>query len=368
MWSRFKRIFQKGGEDVASTAPETIQPVSSDPEQGLFPEMAASPGPETPEIPPEHTPPVVEPTEPTEIFAAATELTPAAMPVEPAGTFHAVAEPFPEPEPVESAPAFDTDTEPTPAAVPVEATDTFEAATGPTSGAVPKLEENEPLAMDPISDEPLSHTNELTLETTDAAVSSEETLHADPITGEPGAHPASVGVGALGAGAAGAAIGALAGPVGIVIGAAIGAVAGGLAGHEVAVSNDEQAAEATGVLDPEATGSTTDETGRPSSVTGSVAEGPEHPLEIFPGSDLGSPMIMATSFAAEAVEPGSGPGHASVLTPTEETHGSEFTSDGSTEETVRRAAYYLYLDRLEAGRPTDALADWYDAEREVKRF
>ena len=59
--------------------------------------------------------------------------------------------------------------------------------------------------------------------------------HLDPITGEPHAHPVGVGVGALSAGAAGAAFGALvAGPIGVVVGAAIGAIAGGLAGKEVA--------------------------------------------------------------------------------------------------------------------------------------
>src|SRR5438128_8729789 len=56
----------------------------------------------------------------------------------------------------------------------------------------------------------------------------------DPLTDAPGAHPVGVGVGALGAGAAGALIGAVAGPAGIVVGAAVGAVAGGLAGKGVA--------------------------------------------------------------------------------------------------------------------------------------
>jgi hypothetical protein len=56
----------------------------------------------------------------------------------------------------------------------------------------------------------------------------------DPITDAPGAHPVGVGVGAASAGLAGAAIGALAGPIGAVAGAAIGAVAGGLAGKATA--------------------------------------------------------------------------------------------------------------------------------------
>ena len=65
--------------------------------------------------------------------------------------------------------------------------------------------------------------------------------HLDPITGEPGAHPVGTGVGALGAGAAGAAIGGAIGgpvgaPVGAVIGTIVGAVGGGLAGKGIAES------------------------------------------------------------------------------------------------------------------------------------
>jgi hypothetical protein len=55
--------------------------------------------------------------------------------------------------------------------------------------------------------------------------------NADPMTGEPGAHPVEVGVGAaLGGAAAGMAAGAVAGPIGSAIGAVTGAVAGGLLG------------------------------------------------------------------------------------------------------------------------------------------
>jgi len=56
----------------------------------------------------------------------------------------------------------------------------------------------------------------------------------DPITDAPGAHPVGVGVGAFGAGAAGALIGSVAGPAGTAVGAVVGAVAGGLAGKGVA--------------------------------------------------------------------------------------------------------------------------------------
>ena len=55
----------------------------------------------------------------------------------------------------------------------------------------------------------------------------------DPITGEPGSHPASTGAGALAGGAVGAAAGSVAGPVGTGVGAVAGAVAGGLAGKEL---------------------------------------------------------------------------------------------------------------------------------------
>ncbi len=59
-------------------------------------------------------------------------------------------------------------------------------------------------------------------------------LNADPITGEPGAHPVGTGVGATGGAAAGAAIGAMGGPVGALVGGAIGAVVGGLGGKGAA--------------------------------------------------------------------------------------------------------------------------------------
>jgi len=70
-------------------------------------------------------------------------------------------------------------------------------------------------------------------------------LHADPLTGAPGAHPVGTGVGAAAGGAAaGAAIGAIAGPVGAFIGVAVGAVVGGLAGKGVAEMIDPTAEEA----------------------------------------------------------------------------------------------------------------------------
>src|SRR6476646_5669144 len=63
--------------------------------------------------------------------------------------------------------------------------------------------------------------------------------NADPITGEPGAHPVGAGVGAAVGGAiAGAAAGMAAGPIGTVAGAVVGGVAGGLAGKGIAEQVD----------------------------------------------------------------------------------------------------------------------------------
>lgn len=70
-----------------------------------------------------------------------------------------------------------------------------------------------------------------------ARTADEGDLHPDPITGEPGAHPAGTGVGAVGGAVAGAVLGgAVGGPVGAAIGSAIGAVGGGAAGSNVAES------------------------------------------------------------------------------------------------------------------------------------
>lgn len=69
--------------------------------------------------------------------------------------------------------------------------------------------------------------------------------NADPLTGEPGAHPVGTGVGAvIGGIVAGAAAGSVVGPLGTVIGAAIGATLGGLTGKGVAESIDPTRQEA----------------------------------------------------------------------------------------------------------------------------
>ena len=71
-----------------------------------------------------------------------------------------------------------------------------------------------------------------------------KSTNADPITGEPGAHPVGVGLGATGGGITGAAIGAAAGPVGAAVGAVAGAIIGGMAGKDIAESYDPTAEDA----------------------------------------------------------------------------------------------------------------------------
>src|SRR3954469_19279154 len=69
-------------------------------------------------------------------------------------------------------------------------------------------------------------------------------LNADPITGEPGAHPLGTGVGAAGGAVAGAAAGTIGGPGGTLVGGVIGAVVGGLAGRAAAEAANPTAEEA----------------------------------------------------------------------------------------------------------------------------
>jgi hypothetical protein len=69
--------------------------------------------------------------------------------------------------------------------------------------------------------------------------------HRDPLSGEVGAHPVGVGIGAAAGGMAfGAAVGTVAGPLGMAVGALVGAVAGGLAGKGVAEAIDPTAEDA----------------------------------------------------------------------------------------------------------------------------
>lgn len=73
-----------------------------------------------------------------------------------------------------------------------------------------------------------------------------EPVHSNPdaITGAPGSHPVSTGIGSAAGAATGAAIGVLGGPIGIAIGIIAGGVAGGLIGKgvgEIADPTDELA-------------------------------------------------------------------------------------------------------------------------------
>ena len=201
--------------------------------------------------------------------------------------------------------------------------------------------------------------------------------HPDPITGEPGAHPVGVGVGALGAGAAGAAIGSIGGPIGMLIGAAIGAVAGGLAGKEVAATNDAPAVnENTGATTlssadeppvvlpadlptPITMGAVPGEGFRAAGGSGfaddaSLSMTGVPPLPATPSADLEDdalPMTATTGLQAPPVREA------------EPLMGSTMPANG--EEAVRVAAYYRYLDRHRSGRPGDAVADWLEAEHDM---
>jgi phage tail tape-measure protein len=67
----------------------------------------------------------------------------------------------------------------------------------------------------------------------------------DPLSGEVGAHPIGVGLGAAAGGmAVGAAVGTVAGPIGTAVGALVGAIAGGLAGKGAAEAIDPTAEDA----------------------------------------------------------------------------------------------------------------------------
>ena len=179
-----------------------------------------------------------------------------------------------------------------------------------------------------------------------------ETDSPDPITGEPGAHPVGVGVGALGAGAAGAAIGAIGGPIGMLVGATIGAIAGGLAGHEVAaapadpetpVSLEKPLPTASsGLITPDESSFLADSSSADSGVTG------EAPLV----TESALPAFFATSAEPEQANTSAGP--------TLSTH-------HDTEQTIRAEAYYRYLDRESVGQPGSDFEDWIAAEKEVLR-
>ena len=204
--------------------------------------------------------------------------------------------------------------------------------------------------------------------------------HPDPITGEPGAHPVGVGVGALGAGAAGAAIGAIGGPIGMLIGAAIGAVAGGLAGKEVATTSEDTAAaeKADAAFAPTAVDSP--EMPTPVSMNTMPGEG----LRALGGSgfsdDEGLLSTGTTGLPAAVANPVDveddalpNPNHAAVVGETpfqapaipETTPLAGEAMPHSGEEAVQVSAYYHYLGRANTGQSGDALGDWLAAERKM---
>ena len=194
-----------------------------------------------------------------------------------------------------------------------------------------------------------------------AATVTPASAHPDPITGEPGAHPIGVGVGALSAGAAGAAIGSIGGPIGVLIGAAIGAVAGGLAGKEVATTPEERATDVTTTDEPPLTLPID----APTPITmGSV---PGEGFRASSGSAVLDDEEMFTTTGASGwttVPESAGAGLRTPVVP-ETTPLAEAVMPHSGEEAVRVAAYYHYVERSAAGQHGDALSDWLEAEREM---
>ena len=207
-----------------------------------------------------------------------------------------------------------------------------------------------------------------------------EGANPDPITGEPGAHPVGVGIGALGAGVAGAAVGAFAGPVGVLVGAAIGALAGGLAGKEVAAADDTEPEPPSNLVNR----------------SGDVSEDRETPEALSTVGTAGVLPVASPSMMPEASVAGSMPLGASAVRP--ETFHDAFTATtlrdtdtenrlagddapddaddtaldlrgmGSLEENVRVGAYFNYLNRQATGRPGDAMGDWLAAEEDAKEM
>lgn len=204
----------------------------------------------------------------------------------------------------------------------------------------------------PSPTEPEDSTDPVVTETP-APVPAPESAHPDPITGEPGAHPVGVGVGALGAGAAGAALGSIGGPIGMLIGAAIGAVAGGLAGKEVAATNETPVEEGTVSVTEGSTGANEVRLPTPISMNSLPGEG----LRALGGAgfaeDAAIPAVDAdvTGFQAAPVS--------------EDTPLAGAAMPHSGEEAVRVSAYYHFLDRNTTGADGDALGDWLAAEREM---
>ena len=150
--------------------------------------------------------------------------------------------------------------------------------------------------------------------------------NADPLTGEPGAHPIGVGIGAVGTGIIGAALGAIAGPAGIVAGTAVGALAGGLLGKGAAESVN------------------------PTHATDPLEY--SNPLAKRTPAGTIEPPTSAASQARNVALPES----VTII-----------ARNSYPEDNVRVAAYHRYLHRRDHGIPGDEIADWVEAEKEVLR-
>ncbi len=233
------------------------------------------------------------------------------------------------------------------------------------------------MSSTPIQPEPEDTTDPVVTEAP-APEHAPASAHPDPITGEPGAHPVGVGVGALGAGAAGAAIGSIGGPIGMLIGAAIGAVAGGLAGKEVATSSGESAAEAERTAINEPTSTIAADMSTPISMGSVPGEG----FRAMGGAGFAGDAEMLSTGThevsaglAESVEddalptpthaaiPGAAGFQAPVVSETAPLASTPMPQSG--EEAVQVSAYYHYLSRTATGEPGDAMGDWLEAEREM---
>ncbi len=159
-----------------------------------------------------------------------------------------------------------------------------------------------------------------------------EAANADPLTGEAGAHPVGVGLGAAATGVVGAALGAIAGPAGVIAGTAAGALAGGLLGKQAAEAvnpTHEPEVVATNVA---SAGSTAEPSASSNELENAEVEAPTRPHKIA--------MPQSTTIIARTSYP---------------------------EGNVRVAAYYRYLHRHEQGLGGDEIDDWVEAEKQVLR-
>ena len=212
-----------------------------------------------------------------------------------------------------------------------------------------------------ISPEPEDSTDPVVTETP-APEPAPASANPDPITGEPGAHPVGVGVGALGAGAAGAAIGSIGGPIGMLIGAAIGAVAGGLAGKEVA-TNDAPGAEEAPASPEDAASSVLGETPTPISMASVPGEG----LRAMGGAGFSEDAGGQSSGTANLFGEGAAAEETGFRAPEvpEGTPLAGAVMPPGSQEALRVSAYYHYIERHHTGSSGDELGDWLAAEKKM---